>query len=200
MASSRDFTWMTQYPAISSLDSAKGPSVTVRFPPENLTRAPFELACNPAASSSTPAFINSSLYLPIADINSSLGITPASESLLAFTIIMNRIVRSPLGWARTGLQSGRCRLHLAFTLTSSETPPNRHVPASFLMPWTYASNTFERNDLLTTRASAAYDQRQILAHRMAPGGRGSKTLFRLFQNIDGAIRRWRRSPKESRCR
>src|SRR5882724_9214957 len=92
---------MIQYPAISSLDSVKGPSTTVRFPPENLTRAPFELACSPAASSSTPAFISSSLYLPIAESNSSLGITPASESLLAFTIIMNRIVLSPLDWART---------------------------------------------------------------------------------------------------
>jgi hypothetical protein len=39
-----DFTWISQKPAISSFVSVKGPSVTVRFSPENLTRAPVELA------------------------------------------------------------------------------------------------------------------------------------------------------------
>jgi len=41
----------------------------------------------------TPAFTISSLNLPIAVSNSVLGITPASESLLAFTITMKRIVK-----------------------------------------------------------------------------------------------------------
>src|SRR5437870_13033983 len=38
-----------------------------------------------------PAFTSSPLYFVIAEINSSLGITPASLSLLALTIIMNLI-------------------------------------------------------------------------------------------------------------
>src|SRR5215469_10071012 len=87
---------MIQYPAISSFVSAKGPSITVRLLPENLMRAPLELGWRPERSSSTPAFVNSSLYLPIAERSSSLGILPASESLLAFTIIMNRMEVAPL--------------------------------------------------------------------------------------------------------
>ena len=39
-----------------------------------------------------PAFTSSSLNLPIAVSNSVPGMTPASESLLAFTITLNRIV------------------------------------------------------------------------------------------------------------
>src|ERR1017187_7905759 len=92
MASSLELTLMIQYPAMSSLVSVKGPSMTLRLPPENLMRAPLELGWSPAPSTRTPAFTSSSLYLPIAEISSSLGITPASESLLAFTIIMNFIV------------------------------------------------------------------------------------------------------------
>ena len=42
-----------------------------------------------------PALTISSLNLPIAVSSSVLGITPASESLLAFTITMNRIVFAP---------------------------------------------------------------------------------------------------------
>ena len=38
-----DFTWMIQKPASSSFVLGKGPSITVRFPPENLRRVPFEL-------------------------------------------------------------------------------------------------------------------------------------------------------------
>src|SRR5712664_1593247 len=44
IASAFDFTCHIQKPAISSFVSAKGPSITVRLAPENLTRAPFELA------------------------------------------------------------------------------------------------------------------------------------------------------------
>src|SRR5262249_4572831 len=54
-------------------------------------RAPFELGCRPERSSSTPAFASSSLYLPISPMSVSSGMTPASESLLALTIIRNRI-------------------------------------------------------------------------------------------------------------
>jgi hypothetical protein len=81
---------------MSSLASVNGPSITLGFPPEKRTRAPFEVGLSPAMSRSTPAFINSSLYLPIAESSSSLGMTPASVSLLALTIIMNRIGASPL--------------------------------------------------------------------------------------------------------
>src|SRR5215469_1993061 len=95
IASSLDFTLMIQYPPISSLVSGKGPSTTVVFPLENFTRVPLDVGFKPARSTSTPAFASSSLYLSIALNNSWLGILPASESLLAFTIIMNRIVPSP---------------------------------------------------------------------------------------------------------
>src|ERR1043165_9427983 len=80
---------------MSSFVSANGPSTMVFFPPEHCTRRPFELGCSPAPSSITPALTSSSLYLPIAASISSLGITPASLSLLAFTIIMNRMFVHP---------------------------------------------------------------------------------------------------------
>ena len=41
-ASSIDFTFHSQKPAMSSLVSANGPSMTVRLPPENRTRLPFD--------------------------------------------------------------------------------------------------------------------------------------------------------------
>src|SRR5437870_5497827 len=98
IASSFDFTRISQKPAISSLGSAKGPDVSVGLPPENAMRAPFELAWSPSPASNTPAFTMSSLNLPIAAISSLLGRTPASEFLLALTCIMNRIVISLLGF------------------------------------------------------------------------------------------------------
>src|SRR5262245_38908630 len=87
---------MIQKPATSSFDSANGPSSTVRLLPEKRTRAPFELGCSPSAASSTPAFISSSLYLPMSVRSFSLGITPASVLLLALTITMKRMALSPL--------------------------------------------------------------------------------------------------------
>src|ERR1700730_14260120 len=42
-ASSIDFTCQSQYQAMRSLVSAKGPSITVRFGPENRTRLPLEV-------------------------------------------------------------------------------------------------------------------------------------------------------------
>jgi len=44
IASALDFTSHSQNPAINSFVSANGPSITVRLLPENLTRAPLELA------------------------------------------------------------------------------------------------------------------------------------------------------------
>src|SRR3989454_12300846 len=78
---------------MSSFASVKGPSTTVRFAPEYLTRHPLELACSPEASSRTPAFCSSSWYFAISVRIFSCGMTPASESFVAFTMIMNRIVR-----------------------------------------------------------------------------------------------------------
>src|SRR5215218_9962859 len=88
-ASSSDFAWMIQNPAISSFVSVNGPSTTVFWFPLNTTRAPRELGCSPSPASMTPAFTNSSLYLPISANCSVVGITPASLSALAFTSIMN---------------------------------------------------------------------------------------------------------------
>src|SRR6267143_578969 len=77
-----------------SFASAKGPSTTVRLLPEYLTRQPLELGFKPDASSSTPAFCSSSWYFCISDIRFSEGITSPSESFVALTIIMNRILFS----------------------------------------------------------------------------------------------------------
>src|SRR5438309_9908312 len=82
---------------MSSFDSAKGPSTTLRCVPAYLTRQPFELARRPEASSNTPAFCSSSWYFAISARICSCGMTPASESLVAFTMIMNRMVASLLG-------------------------------------------------------------------------------------------------------
>src|SRR2546422_10143839 len=98
MASPRAFPRHSQKPAISSFVSAKGPSITVRLPAENLTRAPLELACSPSPASITPAFSSSMLNFPISVRIFSSGRTPASESLLALTSTMNRIVVSFLFW------------------------------------------------------------------------------------------------------
>src|SRR5690242_12189297 len=80
--------------------------ITVFFPPaENRTRAPLELGYRPAASTRIPALACSWLYFTIAAIDSSLGILPASESLLDFRISMNFIVISPEGVsAASGIQ------------------------------------------------------------------------------------------------
>src|SRR5690242_656432 len=75
--------------------------MTVRLPPENLMRVPFELGWRPARSSNTPAFANSSLNFAIAPRIFSSGMTPASDFSLALIRIMNRICRPPLT-RRTG--------------------------------------------------------------------------------------------------
>src|SRR5436309_2598433 len=97
MASSIDLTCHSQKPAINSFVSVNGPSITVRFAPENRTRTPFELAWSPSPASMMPAFTSSSLYFPISARSFWPGRTPASESLLALTITMTRIGTSPFG-------------------------------------------------------------------------------------------------------
>ena len=66
-------------PAMSSFVSGNGPSVTVRFEPENRTRAPRELGVSPVPSSMIPALINSSMNLSMA-ANISGSISPASDA------------------------------------------------------------------------------------------------------------------------
>src|SRR5260370_20250227 len=97
IASCNDAHFHNQKPATSSFVSANGPSITVRFSPANLTRAPFELACSPSAASSTPALIRSSLNFPISASLSSLVRAPASEDLVALTITINRIFSPCVG-------------------------------------------------------------------------------------------------------
>src|SRR5271165_200102 len=74
-------------PAMTSFVSGNGPSVTVRFDPENRTRAPQELGFSPVPSSMIPALINSSLNLSMA-ANISGSISPASDALDALAITM----------------------------------------------------------------------------------------------------------------
>src|SRR5262245_18834587 len=81
---------------MSSFDSVNGPSRTARLSPWYSMRQPFELACRPEASSSTPAFASSSWYAAISAKPASCGMTPASESFVALTMIMNRMVLTPL--------------------------------------------------------------------------------------------------------
>src|SRR6266550_1625968 len=59
-------------------------------------RHPFDVAWSPEASSSTHAFCSSSWYFAISPRIFSCGIMPASESFVAFTTIMNRMILSPL--------------------------------------------------------------------------------------------------------
>src|ERR1700730_7167137 len=91
IASGNDAHFHSQKPATTSFVSANGPSITVRFSPANLTRAPFELACSPSAASNTSPLIKSALNFPISARSSSLGRAPASEELVALTSTMNRI-------------------------------------------------------------------------------------------------------------
>src|SRR5215217_6354653 len=71
---------------MSCFDSANGPSMTARFPPESRTRLPMALGRSPARSMSTPASLSSSLYLPISPRSSSLGAAPGCGSPLIINI------------------------------------------------------------------------------------------------------------------
>ncbi len=96
-ASSIDFTCHSQKPATSSLVSANGPSITVRFLPANRTRLPFDVGCNPSPASMMPALTNSSLKWPIAVRIVSSGIAPASDAHVALTITISCLVGAPSG-------------------------------------------------------------------------------------------------------
>ena len=66
------------------------------FPPENLTRAPFELGWSPSPSSSTPAFTSSSLYFPIVGKELLARHVARLGALVALRMIMNRIAGLPV--------------------------------------------------------------------------------------------------------
>jgi hypothetical protein len=84
------FTLMIQQPAISSLVSAKGPSITLTFPSlANLTRAPLALACSPAASTKMSAF-RCSLTAHLGD-HCVVGQDTGFGIVVGLTIIMKRI-------------------------------------------------------------------------------------------------------------
>src|SRR5437867_4368034 len=72
-------------------------------------RQPFELGWSPEASSRTPALCSSSWYLAISAKTGSqagpIGMASASESFVAFTMIMKRMVLSPLFGPRGGLRA-----------------------------------------------------------------------------------------------
>src|SRR5215469_9325583 len=91
-------------------------------------RTPWELGLRPERSRSTPAFISSSLYLPMAESSSSLGIFPASLSLFALTIIMNRILLSQLDLETPPIVAQES----ASTYTSNQGSGNRPTQYIFL--------------------------------------------------------------------
>ena len=72
-------------------------------------RQPFEFGCSPDASSGAPAFASSSWYVAIAAMSFSSGMTPDSESFVAVTKIMNRIVVSADGLGSAQLRPDTSR-------------------------------------------------------------------------------------------
>src|SRR5260370_19732376 len=127
-ASSMLRTCQIQKPATSSLVSAKGPSMMVGLAPVKVMRLPLELGWRPSPASITPALTSSSLNLPMLARSLVLGRTPASESLLALTNTMQRIVVSPFifGWSWTSVDDP-CSL----SLTSNVGRRDRHAFQDF---------------------------------------------------------------------
>ncbi len=72
----------------------------VRCAPAQVMRQPFALGCNPEVSGSRPASASSSGYAAISAMSRSRGMTP---SLVALTVIMNRIVVSPFSFVLAGI-------------------------------------------------------------------------------------------------
>src|SRR5271157_2896025 len=69
-----------------------GPLATVRSLPEKATRAPSRLSLSPPASTNSPASISAWLNAPMSAKSSAGGMPPTSESFVALTITMTRIV------------------------------------------------------------------------------------------------------------
>src|SRR5262245_40664169 len=129
-ASSIERTCQIQKPATSSFVSENGPSMTVRFVPENRTRLPFELGWRPSPASMMPALTSSSLKFPMSVSSFWSGSTPASEALSAFTITRTRIVRSPSAfeWSTGSRLRARWAGSAGSTLTTNGPGRIRHDP------------------------------------------------------------------------
>src|SRR5262249_11141566 len=96
-------------------------------------------------ASITPAFTRSSLYFPIAASNSSLGITPASVSLLALIMTITRIVISPSNLVLgTRFPDRAARLNSRSICTSDEVLGNRHAEQLFFVARLRARNADRR--------------------------------------------------------
>src|ERR671915_4298 len=78
----------------------------------------------------TPAFASSSLNLPIAVRICSLGIIPASDSLLALTKIINRIFVPPLAFFCGADGPTVLRYQPGSAYLSNERSPNRPLKAA----------------------------------------------------------------------
>src|SRR5215468_7876829 len=113
---------------MSSFVSVKGPSMTVFFPPEKRTRLPLLLGWRPSAASMMPAFTSDSLNLPISANSFSLGMMPASEFFVAFTITMTRIALLLLVWGTT---RGRAALDRLRALAGLEHRPHFGLALEF---------------------------------------------------------------------
>src|SRR5207247_4783505 len=90
-ASSSERTCQSQYPATSSLVSAHGPSMTVRFLPSNRTRLPCELGERRPAPRTTPALTSSSLNFWYSAIASGVGGVAVSLCPPSFASTITRI-------------------------------------------------------------------------------------------------------------
>src|SRR2546423_13731416 len=109
--------------------------MTVRFVPEKRMRAPFEVGCSPSPASSTPAFLSSSLYRPIAARISGSGRAPDSDIAFPLTIAMNRIVVSPCGSGYGTRRPPRLdRGDPGSTGTTSDRGRDRQAPTIFFQP------------------------------------------------------------------
>jgi len=86
IASAFDFTWISQKPAISSLVSAKGPSITVRLELANLNARGLSNSLEAFAGQQHAGSHQLFMYFPISVRSSMLGITPA-RILAALTMI-----------------------------------------------------------------------------------------------------------------
>ena len=81
----------------------------VRDLPENLTRGPLEPGWRPSEASRTPAFMSSSLNLPISAMYCGSGRAPPfSVSAVALPMILNRIAKSPLDCAMVEPVNSHC--------------------------------------------------------------------------------------------
>src|SRR3954469_22811004 len=128
-ASSMSLTSQIEKPAISSLVSANGPSMTVRPEPSKAMRLAWALGLRPAAATMMPALTSSSVNRSIASNASVVGGTPFSVSSLAFTSTMTRIVCLLV-------RAGPFCLLIGTTIEPAE---NRHRPANYFSPSSQAA-------------------------------------------------------------